>query len=331
VAGRALAFSDPEIVKMAREDYVPVTGDDWYERRRDDEEGKFFRRVADQGPRKGEGGSTRQGIYCLTADGKLLAYKNAGQAPDVMRDVLRQGLAQWRKLPAAQRRPGASTVGDSGATDKRFDRKPPKSGLIVNVFTRILDRDSSGACSCGTCDFAGGNYAARDHLWITEVEWKSLIPAQIKQGERRPMPAALADRITRFHLLDNTRGEPPFWSREHVRANKLTLLAEEVTPNHVVWRLEGSVLLATNADPAKADRGFDVRLLGHLKFNRSQPACERFDIVALGDHWGEGTYTRGARPGRAPLGVAFELAQGDSAADRVPPQAAREISEYLGK
>ena len=66
-----LAFADPEIVRMAREDFVPVAADDWYERRRNDAEGDFFRRVADQGPRKGEGGSTRQGIYCLTADGKL--------------------------------------------------------------------------------------------------------------------------------------------------------------------------------------------------------------------------------------------------------------------
>src|SRR5205823_3369628 len=83
----------------------PVAGDDWYQRRRQDAEGAFFRKVADQGPRKGAGGSTRQGIYCLTPDGTLLAYKNAGQAPDVMREVLRRGLAEWKKLPATRRKP----------------------------------------------------------------------------------------------------------------------------------------------------------------------------------------------------------------------------------
>src|SRR5207248_11096817 len=97
-------------MRMAGEDYVAVAADDWYQRRRDDAEGKFFRAVADQGPRKGEGGSTRQGIYCLTADGTLLAYKNAGQAPDVMREVLRQGLRSWQKLPEARRKPGAVQV-----------------------------------------------------------------------------------------------------------------------------------------------------------------------------------------------------------------------------
>src|SRR5262245_25405064 len=134
---------------MAKEDYVPVTGDDWYERRREDDEGKFFRKMADQGPRKGEGGSTRQGIYCLTADGKLLTYKNAGQNPEVMRETLRRGLAEWRKLPADQRRPGAVAVSDAGATDKHYDRRRPQGALVVNVFTRILDRDSSGSYSCG--------------------------------------------------------------------------------------------------------------------------------------------------------------------------------------
>jgi hypothetical protein len=331
VAGRALAFSDPEIVKMARDDYVPVTGDDWYERRREDDEGMFFRKVADQGPRKGEGGSTRQGIYCLTADGKLLAYKNAGQNAEVMRETLRHGLAEWRKLPAQQRQAGATPIGDADAVDKRYVRSPPKGGLVVNVFTRILERDSSGSYTCGTCSIQGANFAARDHLWITEAEWKSLVPLDLKTGDQRQLPASLATRLVRFHLVDNTRGEPPFWTRDQVRGNKLTLTAEEVTPAAVQWRLEGAVLLATNADPAKADRGFDVRLLGHLRFNRARPACERFDIVALGDHWGEGRYTRGARPGRAPLGVAFELTTGDSAADQVPPQAAREVGEYLGR
>ena len=52
MVGRALAFSDPEIIRMAAKDFVPVTGDDWYRRRSRDAEGEFFRKVAAQGPRK---------------------------------------------------------------------------------------------------------------------------------------------------------------------------------------------------------------------------------------------------------------------------------------
>jgi len=315
---------------MATQDYVPVAGDDWYQRRREDAEGRFFRSVADQGPRKGEGGSTRQGIYCFTADGQLLAYKNAGQAPDVMRETLRQGLRQWQKLPPERRRPGAVKVGEPDKTDPRFTRTPPPGGLIVNVYTRILDR-AAGGYARGTCKTQGGDRAARDHLWLTEAEWKALVPADPKAGQRFPLPAKIVERILRFHLLDNTRGEPPMWGREDIRAQDLTLTVEEATTAAVRLRLEGSALLATDVTVSKAGRGFDVRLLGNLRYDRAKQAIDRLEAVAVGEHWGEGPYTRGARPGRQPVGIVFELADRNSAADLVPPQAARDIDTYLGR
>ena len=58
-------------------------------------------------------------------------------------------------------------------------------------------------------------------------------------------------------------------------------------------------------------------------------ALNRFDLVAVGDHWGEGTFTRNARAGRRPLGVVFELSANKESADRVPPQAIREIGAYF--
>src|SRR6188474_2135283 len=121
---------------MATEDFISVSADDWYERRRQDAVGAFFRGVADQGPRKGEGGGTRQGIYCLTADGKLLAYKNAGQNADVMRDVLKQALAAWQKLPGDRRKPGAVQVEEPGKLDARYSRSLPTGGVVVRVWTR---------------------------------------------------------------------------------------------------------------------------------------------------------------------------------------------------
>src|SRR6187549_2079843 len=102
---------------MATEDFVPVAGDDWYQRRRQDAEGEFFRKVADQGPRKGEGGGTRQGIYVLTADGELLSYKNAGQLADVTRDELTRALDKFKKLPEGRRAPKAVVVGGPGKPD----------------------------------------------------------------------------------------------------------------------------------------------------------------------------------------------------------------------
>jgi hypothetical protein len=315
---------------MATEEFVPVTGDDWYERRRQDAEGRFFRQVADQGPRKGEGGSTRQGIYCFTADGQLLAYKNAGQAPDVMREVLRQAQRAWRKLPEDRRKPGAVKVPEPDSTDVRYARTPPPGGLIVTIYTRILEH-AGGTWSRGACKTPGGDQAARDHLWLTEAEWRSLVPARPRVGDHFPLPAQVGERILRFHLIDNTRGEPPMWRRDEIRTQDLTLTVEEVTAAAVKMRLEGSALLASHADVARAGRGFDARLLGSLHYDRARKVIDRLEIVAVGEHWGEGTFTRAARPGRQPLGIVFELARGDMPADLVPPQAAREIAAYFGR
>jgi hypothetical protein len=325
-----LTFSDPEIVRMAREEYVPVAGDDWYQRRRRDAEGKFFRGVADQGPRKGTGGSTRQGIYCLSADGKLLAFRNH-QDPKVMRQVLREGLKAFHELLAERRRAGAVKVEDLPKTDPNYSRTPPPRGLIVNVHTRILDHDGKGDLCKGTCGFKGGDEAAHDHLWLTEADCNALVPARPKVGASFPMPAAVARRIVRFHLIDNTRGEPPYWQARDIRSLQMTLTVEKTGTAGTLLRLDGAALAATDPVTARAKRGYEARLLGYIHYNAPLRKIDRFDVVVVGDHWGEGTFTRGARPGRKPLGVAFELADGKSAADQVPPQGAREIPAYLSQ
>lgn len=324
------AFSDPAIVRMATEDFVPVTADDWYQRRRQDAEGEFFRKVASQGPRKGQGGSTRQGIYVLTADGELLSYKNAGQNADVTRDELKRALAKFRKLPESRRAPKAVEVGDAGQPDRQYTRTPPPGGLIVRVHARILDRAGDEFCK-GACKTTGGDAAARDFLWLTRDEVRSLAPAKAEVGFTYDVPKAVADRIVRFHLVDNTRGEPPFWTREQVRKANLTLTVTKVSPDGVELRFDGNALLATDAEPNRADRGYDVRLRGELRYLPEKQTLDRFDVAAVGEHWGDAVYTRGARPGRSLVGVAFGPIAGDRPTDRVPPQAARDLNIYLGQ
>jgi hypothetical protein len=324
------AFADAEIIRLATEKFVPVTADDWYQRRRQDAEGEFFRKMASQGPRKGQGGSTRQGIYVLTADGELLSYKNAGQLADVTRDELKRALAKFDRLPASRREPGAVAVGDPGKPDPNFTRTPPPGGLVVRVHTRILDRDDKGYCK-GSCRTLGGDAAARDFLWLTREDVKSLLPPRTEPGFTYELPRPVADRLTRFHLVDNTRGEPPFWKKDDVRRLRLSLKVVRASDEEIVLALSGDVLLATAADPEKADRGYDARLRGELRYAPAKQTFDRFDVAAVGEHWGEGTYTRGSRPGRSILGVALGPVAGDRATDRVPPQAAREIGAYLGK
>lgn len=326
--GRVLTFADPAVVRMAREQFVSVAGDDWYQRRRQDDEGEFFRKVSNQGPRRSEDGSTRQGIYILTADGKLLAYRNH-EDPEVMRGVIAEGLAKWQRLPASQRRPGALRVEEPRKVDNTYHRASPKGGLVITTYTRILDRTTKGEFCHGSCKFTGGEKSARDHLWLTESEWRSLIPENSKVGDTMLVPDRLVYRIARFHLVDNTRGEPDTWSCKELRQGGMKLTVEGVSSKEMTLRLDGRLVLATHADTGRAERGFDVRLLGRIHYDTDKKVIDRFDAVAVGEHWGEGQYTGGARPGRTPLGIAFELARGASAADQVPPQGARWLQGYI--
>jgi len=313
---------------MAQDNFIPLVGDDWYQRRRDDTEGRFFRQVADQGPKKG-GGATRQGVYCFTASGKLLAYGNHAD-PQVMRKMIQRGLKEWNQMPASERRPGAVQVDPPPKSDLRYTRQPPPEGLILNVYTRILDRDARGELCNAICKTVGGDRTARDHMWWTKRDWQSLIPADLRKDTIFALPEPISDRLIRFHLVDNTRGEPPSWRLEDIRSRKLTLIVEEVTDKEVCLRLEGTVHLATDANESRADRGFEVRLLGSLRYDRQRETFDRVDLLAIGEHWGEGPFTKGARPGRSMLGIVFELATSKRAGDRVPPQGAREIDDYLG-
>jgi hypothetical protein len=319
------------MIKLANGSFIPVAADDWYQRRRDDAEGTFWRTVSNQGPRRGgtePGGNTRQGIYVFTAAGKLLAYKNAHDA-DVMVATVKEGLRKWSALPAKDRKPGAVKVPAMTKVDARYARTVPEGGLVLKVYTRVLDTGADGAWKRGTSSHRGGEAAARDHLWLKKAEWQSLIPARPREGDTFAMPAALAGRLVRFHLLDNTRGEPDYWRKEDVRRSSLTWKVAKVTDAALTLELTGSALMATDADPDKARRGYDVALRGTLVYDRKEERVTRFDVLAVGDHWGEGTYTRKARSGRKPLGVWMELTPAKEGADRVPPQAAREVAGYF--
>jgi hypothetical protein len=247
-----------------------------------------------------------------------------------MRQVLRDALAAWRKLPEPRRNPGAIQVAPLDGEDAQFIRRPP-AGLILNVWTRALDRLPSGEFQTAACDPGQGGEASRDHAWITADEARTLLPQDLKPGHQYPLPRKLAMRLTRFHLVDNTRGEPPSWEQEDLHSCDLALRVEEATSEKIRLSLRGDVLLATSPFLLEAKRGFKGKVHGELVYDRTKSAWERINITVLGQHWGEGPFTQGGRPGRSWLGVAMELSPGDKPMDCVPPQGIRDQRDYWGR
>lgn len=242
----------------------------------------------------------------VTPGGKLLSGDPA------------EGLARWNLLPADERK----QLPDFGAYDDKADPAPPPGGLVLRVFERPLERTADGAFKPYRHPKAHlSQDAGRDFLWMTEAEWRSLVPADPKKGDRVAVPAAIVDRICRRYLIDLVRigGEGGPRSRENVVAQELSLTVEDVTPDTLRLRLDGSASYTTRGEEhgvqSPDGRRDDFTLRGSLDYDRKGKVFRRFDVVALSD---TGHYDQiGER--LVPLGVAFELTDAKLPADRVRP------------
>ena len=284
---RESTFANPVIVKLLQTRFIPVAIDQAYQRRQKDNEGKFYQKIANQGPRK-VGRGTTQGFYTADAAGRLLAFTNNRGADRVLR-MINGSLEKHRPVKA--------TAIAKGAPDARYNPKLPKGGLVVRVTSKVL----------GGYEEPENEYRkifqqslGRDNLWISASEHAALTKDQL--------PQSLLQRLARFHLVDNTRGEPPMWRENEIQKLQGTLRNGQ---------LRATVQLKT----AKGDRGYEAELLGHIETEAGK--VTRLDVVAKGEFWGEGTYTRNAPKGRFPLAIAFTLADGKDAADTIPPQGSR--------
>jgi len=141
---------------------------------------------------------------------------------------------------------------------------------------------------------------SRDNLWLTAAEQQALVVGDL--------PSSLQQRLVRFHLIDNTRGEPQMWKPQEITAVDLSLEK---------GRLSGTVHLET----ASGNRGYQANLLGHIEHEDGK--ITRFDLVSHGQFWGHCTYTPGPPAGKFPLAISFTLADGSDIADGVPPKGSR--------
>jgi hypothetical protein len=294
----------------------------------DGENGQFLRSVGVRG------GNT---FHVVTADGRaLFGDLLSGITADTdVRGALTGALRKWWALPEEVRRPGAVQVPAPKYPPRKALVQPPPGGLVLRVYTRNLKRGQSGELARISKQdvqdrklFPDVNWRwgdaiftqpMPDVMWLTAAEWQSLVPASPNKGDRYAVPAAIKMRLFRYHLINGTTDLPMWWSPEEFIRGELTLTVEEVSPV-LRLRLRGSALMARDKGPAKLRRGYDARLSGVLEYDPGKRAFRRFDLVSVGDWWGGDTAGRFVRPGRTPLGVAFELARGDRTSDLVPPK-----------
>ena len=284
---RESTLANPEIVALLKTRYVPVAIDQAYQRRQRDAEGEFYRLIAKKGPRSNMQATT-QGFYVAAPDGTFLGYSN-NRTPDRVRRAMDEAIKKFDPQTTA-------TPIESGRRDSYWGFERPEGCVTLRVHTKVLggyeptDKPHERIFQTAL---------ARDNMWMTAEERQQLGSGQF--------PESLAKRIARFHLVDNTRGEPPMWKADEIRL--LDFKCDAATKT-----VSGKVHLKT----ADNKREFRAELIGKVEFKERQ--MTRFDVVVKGLFEGDGPYTRRGPEGEFPLAVSFMLADGKDVADEVKPQ-----------
>ena len=219
---------------------------------------------------------------------------NNNRDPEKLLRLIKDSLSKWESFAENEKK--AEPL-EPETIDSRYTVSLPEGGLELRVRTRVLGGYEE------TNDrwrkiFQNG--LGRDNFWLSAAEHKALASGSI--------PESVKVRLARFHLVDGTRGEPPMWKRDEIRALELSLAENQIA---------GKVHLETD----DGSRGFEAEIRGEIEVENQQ--VTRLDLVVLGEFWGEGRYTRGAPEGRFPLVVTLECSDGTDLADGIPPQGSR--------
>jgi hypothetical protein len=235
--------------------------------------------------------------------------------------LLKNGLSDWDKLPASERKPGAVTVpkytlDPEMAKKSRRLTKPPANTLILRSYVRGLQPEEGKLIGPKIIPRMYNIPAEpnRDFVWLKEAEWRSLMPAEVAKGRTFPVPDLVRDRICCWHIAGGYHCLPGYYTKEHFQSKNMNLTVERAIDESVSLRLTGNAVV-------KMGTTYDFH--GVLRYNPRTKSFSRFDVIAFAD---EGQELKPTPQNVAPFrhyGIAFELA-GDRIDDLLPPFYLRE-------
>ena len=270
-------------------------------------------------------------LVAVTAGGKRLGDGKGNRGHVRLREKeLAPLLAEFRALPGKDRKP---TLPDPSIAEppRRPVPQPPDGGLIVRGYCTYLKSDDNGKPVRAKRLYYQQNpdaWAAEtqnDMLWLTEKEWRSLIPKERAANTQLDVPAEIRRRLFSTVGIDYMEGSvnalPP-------RETKLTLTVDPAsTTQQLVLHVSGSGKMGKAQDGSspndKRSRGCELEVIGRIVYDPAADKITAFDLAGVGDAWGNKMeYTRreiGLPNLRWKYGIACELVTGDRPIDLIPP------------
>ena len=267
-----------------------------------DEDALLFRKFAKERTLKKGNRGGAQGHYAVAPSGELLAASSSAD-PKVLVEMMKQGLAKWATLSREKRLLPKSPDPKEAENWRRKEKLYPDDGLALRVVARDQQRER----------WPDSNL---DYAWFRKDEARALLPAKPKKGAKHDVPRELAQRLARFHLLDNVHAlNYTFFPKEAIEKARLTSTVVQVKGDLVSLSFEGETR-ASLVSPKKI--GYEPKLLGRATFNLKEQKFVSFELLAVGLRWGLGNCNQRHIPAPALMGIVFTLA-GDSQAERLPP------------
>jgi hypothetical protein len=232
---------------------------------------------------------------------------------DYLAGSLATGLKKWQELPAEQR----TKLAPLGTQDPELEPTPPPGGLILQVFSRALTHAGDGFTPYKT-KVSRSWEPGRDFAWLTEPEWRSLIPSAAEPGTAQAVAAPIQDRLIRRYLIDLVRvgGNGGPRRPEQVLAKELNVTVKQVTPSAMCLELKGSARLSSSEGPVKGKPKVDqFQLSGRIDYDVPRKAISRFVLLAFSETGHFDEINNEVRP----LGILFEQLESKTPADRAAP------------
>ncbi|MEM7783634.1 MAG: hypothetical protein AAF623_09800 [Planctomycetota bacterium] len=272
-----------------------------------DQEGSFFRKIAEQGHYAGRTipTSTRQGLYIATAGGNLLSSRNTTQAKQVT-GLIGRGLAAWEKINPDQIR----AFGVELDADPNYTVQFPEGGMILRETMRDLPREDQVRFETWRHNF--------DHVWLTRDEVNAFIPEALEPDFQYSVRESVVRKLARFHFVDQVKGEATPYRDSQVKNAVLNAKVEkELKGGRWFVSLNGTAACSVppsgeknpySGQKIRKPRSVDLEIRGRLIFDPESRSFTRFDLLAFGDREGTATYNfRFDDMGPVPIGFAFEL------------------------
>jgi hypothetical protein len=241
-------------------------------------------------------------MYIVGPDGTSYGYTN-DHDPSNIQAALDNALRRYRAHPPKR---VAITASDLRAS---YAVTPPPTATIVRVFTRITPLPK------GCIGLNSG--LGRDYLWIYPEEVRKMQALAAQPSKPFKLPASLALRITRYHLVDNVRGSPDMWGLKELKQLHFMARVTGRAKDAIEVAFSGSFKLEHNG---LNKRGYDGKIEGQFTMAATQATVSGFRALATGKAWGDGTYNPNAPKGHYPLVVAMVEAT-DPVARSIPPEA----------